>query len=256
MTDFRFWPYDVPEPAPGRIYGPVYYIGNLTVCTYLVETGGGLILVDTGYAREFEATAGRIRELGLKPGDVRMILITHWHEDHAGASSAFSGLSGAQVLIHEGDADILESGLFKKKPAVTPCRVSRRFRDGDVLNCGGVSFKVIHCPGQSPGSAVFLADVDGPDGTRRALFAGDATGFKCNPELFGLYGYPGADSDYRRSVEILKSLEFDLYLGGHPHQVVAEIRGDGNPFISRAEWIRMVESRHQKMEKFAASFSL
>jgi len=256
-SDFRFRRYTDaggrpgPAPAPGRIYGPVYYIGTLTVCAYLVETSGGAVLVDTGDRKDFEQVSRNVRALGFNPGKITMILNTHWHGDHTGGNGDFAKASGAQVMIHEADADIVESGLFNGKPVLPPCRVDRRLRDNETIRCGETAFKVIHCPGQSPGSAVFLADVSGPDGNCRALFCGDATGFKCDPGLYGQYGYPGAAEHYRKSVEKLKALAFDLYLGGHPHQVVSEIRGDGSPFISSAEWIGMVEARRAKMEAFA-----
>jgi hypothetical protein len=68
--------------------------------------------------------------------------------------------------------------------------------------------------------------------------------------LFEQYGYPGAADHYRKSIDILKSLEFDLYLGGHPHQVEAEMNNHGNPFISRKDWMGLLDARHARMEEF------
>ena len=255
-TEFRFWNYktpdgnSAPDPEPARIYGPVYYVGPLTVCAYLIETSEGLLLVDTGSEKDFRPIAFNIRKLGFRPEEIRWILNTHWHEDHTGGNASFSELSGAAVMIHEGDAEVLETGLFNNRFVTPRCSVARKLKDGDELRFGDITVSVIHSPGQSPGSAVFLADLKGSHGTCKALFAGDATGFKSNPELYALYGYPGAADHYRKSISILKSLEFDLYLGGHPHQVAVEMGDHGNPFISREDWMGLLDARHSRMEEF------
>jgi metallo-beta-lactamase class B len=255
-TSFRFRSYDdahgqrKPHPPPERIYGPVSYIGPLTVGAYLIETSDGLVVVDTGEGKDGDLLPQNIRKLGLDPADVRLILNTHWHFDHVGGNARLVELSGARAMIHERDADVVESGTYPDGNHIIPFKVSRRLKDGDSIEQGGVVFRTVHCPGQSAGSAVFLATVNGPDGPCRALFAGDATGFKSDVKLLDLYGYPGVCADYRRSVNILKRLEFDLYAGGHPHQVWMEMRSDGFPFVTREEWLKLVETRHGQMENF------
>ena len=255
-TEFRFGiagpDSNAPEtgPGPGLIYGPIYYIGTRTVCSYLVKTSSGLVIIDTGFEEDFEIIANNIRSLGFSPEDIHWILNTHWHEDHTGGNTGFARISGAQVMIHELDTDIVESGLFKGKDAVPRCRVSRRLKHGDTIPCGEFVFDVIHCPGQSPGSVVFMLKIPTTQGNCRAIFAGDASGFKCNLSLYDRYGYPEAAGHYRDTVSTLKSLEFDLYLGGHPHQVVSEMRSDGNPFVTHSEWLSLLESRHNRMEEF------
>ena len=258
-TNFRFRDYfdddcnRLPDPEPERIYGPVYYIGPLSVTAYLVETDDGLLVVDTGDAKDGDLIPDNIRRLGFDPGDVRVILLTHWHWDHTGGAANLAKLSGAAVMIHHLDAEIVETGIYRGEQLIPPVRVDRKLKDGDVIEQGGVTFKTLHCPGQSAGEVVYQATVDGPDGPCRVLFAGDATGFKSTKkgaESIDRLGYPGVCHDYRRTVEILKGLEFDLFAGGHPHMVFKEIRKDGYPFLTREEWLKHVDQRHQKMEDF------
>jgi metallo-beta-lactamase class B len=262
-TDFRFRPYkdeagnQKPNPAPERIYGSIYSIGPLTVCAYVVETPAGLVIVDTGYAKDGDLLARNIRSLGFDPTNIGLILLTHFHLDHAGGAAMLQELSGATVCVHEKDADIVESGMYRGKQVLTPVKNVRRLKDGEVVEFGGgggVAFKTIHCPGQSAGEVVFLATVGGPDGDCRVCFAGDATGFKDDVATLERLGYPGVCADYRRTVETLRGLEFDLYLGGHPHQVFREARADGNPFISRAEYLKLVNGRRQEMERFVEKY--
>jgi metallo-beta-lactamase class B len=259
-TDFRFWDYrgadgrPRPNPEPARIYGPVCHIGPLTVCAYAVATAEGLVVIDTGYARDGDLLAGNLRKLGLDPADVRLVVNTHWHADHVEGNARLVELSGAQVAAHRLDAGIIESGTFLGRKVSAPCRVDRKLEDGEVLSLGGLDLTVVHTPGQSPGSIVIRTTVDGPEGPCRTLFAGDSTGFKSNPEDFEAYGYPGVCADYRRTVGLLRGLEFDLYLGGHPHQVRDEMRADGNPFVTRQEWLKLLDGRLARMERFLARF--
>ncbi|MCZ7645450.1 MAG: MBL fold metallo-hydrolase [Planctomycetota bacterium] len=257
-TEFRFRPYHdargerLPNPEPRQIYGPVHSIGPLTVCAYLVATPDGLVVVDTGYESDGELLPDNIRKLGFEPRDIRLILLTHWHWDHIGGAARLAELSGAPVMVHELDAGIVESGSYRGERKTPPVGVARRLKDGDAIERGGVAFRTIHAPGQSAGEVVFLAEVDGPDGPCRVLFAGDATGFKHSVKGLDELGYPGVCADYRRAVKTLEALEFDLYLGGHPHQVFNEMREDGNPFVTREEYRRMLSERHRLMEEFVA----
>jgi metallo-beta-lactamase class B len=243
-----------PEPKPEQVYGPIYSIGGLTVCSFLIKTSGGLVLIDDLYEKDSLKITGNIRALGLDPKDIKIILITHWHGDHSGGSAYLATLTGAKVMVHARDADVLETGLYRDKKVVPPVHVSRRLVDGDVITEGDLSIKVLHCPGQSAGSAVFCATVNGPEGPCRAIFAGDGTGFKNSVEVLDRLGYPGVCADYRATVKKLQALDFDLYCGGHPHQVFEEMRPDGNPFVSKEEWLKMVGARNQQMEDFVKEY--
>jgi len=257
-TSFRFLDYvdssgsRRPDPEPARIYGPVYSIGPLTVCAYLVETNDGLVVIDTGLPKDGELVASNITKLGFDPRDIRLIFNTHWHWDHAGGNAHLVGLSDAELAAHELDAEIVESGLYRGERKMPGCRVDRRLTGGETVEHGGLAFRVLHTPGQSAGSIAILATVDGPQGPCRALFAGDSTGFKDSVKELELLGYPGVCADYRRTVEVFRSLEIDLYLGGHPHQVFREMRTDGNPFVTREEYLKLVNGRHAQMERFVA----
>jgi metallo-beta-lactamase class B len=259
-TEFRFRNYfdkdwnPLPHPEPERIYGPLYYVGPISVTAYLIETGDGLVLIDTGNSDDNELMAGNIRKLGFEPSDVKVILLTHWHWDHTGGAAYLRELTGAPVMVHELDAGVVETGTYRGEEGIfAPCKVDRQLKDGDVIEQGGVSLTTIHAPGQSAGEVAYSTTLDGPDGPCRVLFAGDSSGFKNSlkgAEAIDRLGYEGVCADYRRTVEKLKAMEFDLFCGGHPHMVFREMREDGNPFITREEWHKHVDHRHGLMEAF------
>src|ERR1035437_634310 len=195
-TSFRFKPYKdekgnpKPNPPAEKIYGPVSHIGPLTVCAYVVETADGLVVVDTGYDKDGDLLANNIRSLGLDPANVQLILLTHAHADHAGGTARMAKMTGAKVMIHEKDADVVETGTYKGKPVnIPPVKVDRKLKDGEVVEQGEVAFKTVFCPGQSPGEVVFLATLNGQDGPSRTCFGGDATGFKDEVTTLERLGY-------------------------------------------------------------------
>jgi metallo-beta-lactamase class B len=255
-TDFRFVGYEdengdrKPNPEPEQIYGPLYHVGPLTVCVYLMKTEKGLVLLDSGYARDGDLVPNNIRKLGFDPMDIKKIFITHRHGDHASGSGPISELTGAEILAHKLDAEALRTATFQGRSIGEPIKKITDLIDGQVFDFGDATVKVIHTPGQTPGEVVFLVTVNGPQGTCRALVAGDATGFKSSVREFEGNKYPGVCEDYEKTVKILKAIEFDCYLGGHPHQVYDEMRADGNPFVTREQWHKMVDNRHQQKKDF------
>jgi len=256
-TAFRFRQYTDeqgqkrPNPEPERIYGPLYSVGPVDVSVYLLKTSQGLVLFDSGYrGRDSNLVEDNVRKLGFDPAGLKKIFITHWHPDHSGGAARIAALSGAEVLLNKYDAEVVRSGLYRGNPVLTPCDRVKDVEDGQVFDLGDATVKVLYTPGQTRGEVVYLVTLDGPQGPCRALAAGDATGFKDDVEEFEQNKYPGICADYDRTVEILKSLQFDLYLGGHPHQVFNEMRADGFPFVTRGQWLKMVENRHQQKVVF------
>ena len=80
------------------------------VNTYLLETAGGLTLIDTGFPRDTAKVIRGMTLTGHRPRDVRPILLTHAHPDHIGGAAALRDATGAQVHAHEIDAPIIEAG--------------------------------------------------------------------------------------------------------------------------------------------------
>jgi metallo-beta-lactamase class B len=259
-TPFRFWSYNDASgkrrshPPPQHIYGPVYYIGPLWVSSYLIDARDGLVVIDTGAEEEINLIERNIRALGFDPTKIKAILITHWHQDHTGETAHLAELSGATVYVHERDAEIVQTGIYRGERIAPRLKAVSKLTDGQVVEVGGIQFKTIHCPGQSAGEVTFAIVVDGPDGPCRIAFTGDSTGFKHDVAELEKLGYPGVCADYRRTVETLKRLEFDLLLSGHPHQVFGEAREDGSPLVTRDEWLRVIKNRHANMENFITKY--
>jgi glyoxylase-like metal-dependent hydrolase (beta-lactamase superfamily II) len=152
-------------------------VGN----AYLVELKDGLLLVDTGLSGNGRRILAAVRELGRAPEDLQMIVLTHWHPDHAGSAAAVRAHTGARLAIHERDAEILAGRERPAKGALPMAIIDRLFGIGsvepDVLlhrgdRIGGL--EVIEAPGHTAGSIVLRRD--------------DGVGFTGDAQLGGRHG--------------------------------------------------------------------
>jgi glyoxylase-like metal-dependent hydrolase (beta-lactamase superfamily II) len=91
-----------------------------TVAAYAVPAEDGIALVDTGYPGSEEKIVAALAEQGLRPSDIRVIVITHGHGDHIGGLAALAERSGAPVLVHEAEAPVLASGDPLAPEGLTP----------------------------------------------------------------------------------------------------------------------------------------
>ncbi|VVB60955.1 Hydroxyacylglutathione hydrolase [uncultured archaeon] len=181
------------------------------------------LLIDAGTGLHPKILVRELHELGIFFEDIKRIVLTHAHFDHAGGVHLFKA---AKVGIHKDDAEIIEKGdnsgsmanmfsaSLKKKP------VDFMLDDGDLIKSGDLKLKVIHTPGHTKGSICFY------DEKNKILFSGD-TVFS---EGFGRIDFPGGSSnEMRDSLERLSKLDVNMILPGHG----APVWGSGNETIKR-----------------------
>jgi glyoxylase-like metal-dependent hydrolase (beta-lactamase superfamily II) len=216
-------------PVPARITSDVYLVGQDRVSnlTYMIDCGPeGVAIIDPTYASEFERTLGNVEKCGRTRKEIRWVVNTHCHVDHAMADKQFRDL-GAKIAVHEADAAAIEKGsrvtayyLIKEdtgKVAPFPhCPIDMRLADGEELHLGNKTLEVIHTPGHTPGSACFLLKSDG----KNVLFSGDTVLYDGR---LGWQGNPYADNtQYLSSLRKLNGfgldgakVQWDVLLPGH-----------------------------------------
>lgn len=189
---------------------------------YLYQEADKLTLIDTGYAGRSAAIFAAIESLGRRVEDVRQVIITHWHIDHAGCVADVVERSNAQVLAHPIDAAIVRgdreapgpSGmwrivgpLLRLGPKLRTTRVDREVNDGDEIDLDGGA-RILHTPGHTMGSiAVYVPG-------RKLLFTGDAIA-----NTLGLRTPIGIftedQTQARASIKKLAQLDFEVVCFGH-----------------------------------------
>ncbi|MFR9792828.1 MBL fold metallo-hydrolase [Streptomyces sp. MB22_4] len=209
---------------------------------YLWQDGEELTLVDAGPIGSGALIADAVRGLGRSPQDVRRVVLTHFHEDHAGGAGEFAASSGAEVLAHRLDAPFVRGELagppprFEEWELPIHAEVSRHLpegtplpppsvtevTDGEVLGFGGGA-TVVHVPGHTDGSIALFLPAEG------VLFTGDTVAASpvdgtVMPGVFNLDRHRLSDS-----VRRLADTGADVACFGHGAPVMrgasAELRG-------------------------------
>jgi glyoxylase-like metal-dependent hydrolase (beta-lactamase superfamily II) len=199
-------------------------VGQLQVNCFILadDKTKDAVVIDPG--DDAEDILKIIKERGFK---VRYIVNTHGHFDHVGANKAIKDATGAQLLIHEGDAPVLaaaqqHSRAFGMLPVSSP-PADRYLKHGDVITAGEISLKVLHTPGHSPGGICLLEE--GMVFTGDALFAGS----------IGRTDLPGGDLlTLLRAIKTnLMTLPDDtkIFCGHGPASTIGNERQE-NPFLN------------------------
>lgn len=148
--------------VPFQIFDNVYYVGIDWVAAYLINTGDGLILIDSLYGNWLPVLLNNIRQLGFDPADVKYLINTHGHFDHAGGSALFQKLYGSRVVMTAEDWQVARA---KPELAVfympTP-RVDIIAKDGDTITLGNNTITLFNTPGHTEG--VLSLGYTGKDG--------------------------------------------------------------------------------------------
>ncbi len=210
--------WDEPE-EPGRIIGPIYFVGTKGLGAFLFTTPEGHILMNTGMPPSGPMMAESIRKLGFKPEDIKIMINGHAHVDHAGAFAFFKKLSGAQVAIMKEDVPLIENGgrgdfKYSNDLVYEGVKVDRLLRDGDTVRLGDLLFTAFHTPGHTKGATTWILNMV-VSGKAYVVAFPDGAGFNPGYRLAKDPIYPGINTDFRRTHHFLEMLKPDIWLAQH-----------------------------------------
>jgi len=202
------------QPVPPfHIIGNIYYVGASDITSYLIVTPAGDILLDGGFVETAPQIEANIQKLGFKLKDVKFILNSHAHLDHAGGISEMKHATGAKFVAMDQDVAALTAGTAF--PAAMPDRV---IHDNDTVTVGAVTMTAHLTPGHTRGCTTWTTVAR--DGVKRynVVFVGSATVLP-NYKLIDLPNapatYPGIQADYEKTFRVLRSLPCDVFLASH-----------------------------------------
>jgi len=242
---------------PFRVIGNVYYVGSKDLASYLITTSQGDILINSNLTSSVPLIKKNVEALGFHFTDVKILLISHGHWDHAAGSAEIKRLTGAKYMVMDADVPVVESGgktdfqygadAGSHFPAT---KVDRVLHDGDEVKLGGVVLVAHKTPGHTKGCTTWTMKVREDAKSYNVVFVGSPnvnTGYK----LVGNAAYPEIARDYEATFQTLKSLPCDVFLGAHGGYFGMEAKfarmkpGGVNPFVDPEGYKSYVAEREQ-----------
>ncbi len=247
------------EPTkPFKILDDIYYVGTKGLASYLIVSDGEAILLDGTLEENVGYIEQNIKSLGFGVDDVKIIINTHAHYDHAAGIAGLKRDTGAQVMAMEEDRSALENWQHEgdniygatRFPAVT---VDRVLHDGDTISVGSVTMTATLTPGHTKGCTTWSMSARDGAATRQVVFPCSLT--VAGNKLVGNAGYPKIVEDYEKSFEIVKSMKADIVLPAHPEFGDLFARkakldaGDADAFLDPELLQKLVETSRAAFEK-------
>lgn len=210
--------------APFRIFGDTYYVGTRGLSAVLITSPQGHVLIDGALPQSASLISRNVAQLGFKMSDIKVILNSHVHFDHAGGISELQKLSGAKVVASDVAASALMTGKVDRSDpqfAVLPPypRVSHVEKLGarTSIDVGALAMTVVHTPGHTPGGTTWTWK--SCEGERcLSIVYGDSLN-AISDDSFKYSGdprYPAARADMASSIERFETLSCDVLIAAHP----------------------------------------
>lgn len=247
------------EPdAPLPVFAGLGYVGPKRVKQAVIDTGKGLVLIDAGLPEGLPVLRAHLAELGYRIDQVKWLLVTEPHYDHAGAIAAVVRESGAQVYASASAAAALRNGISGDEDpqrasliAYAPVRTVRVVKDGQRLHLGKVTITARAMPGHTPGSMGWSWQTCTPaDGCAKVFFAASL-----NSLTAGTYRYrdhPQLVAGLRRSIAMLRDEPCDVLLSNHAEHSGADLRAAARRAGTTPDPMRAPGACKAMADKYAA----
>jgi metallo-beta-lactamase class B len=249
---------DWSEPfPPHRMIGNIYYVGSRGLASYLITTAAGHILINSNLKTSVPLIRENIEKLGFRFKDVKILLISHAHFDHAGGSAEVKERTGAQYMVMDGDVTVVESGgksdfQYGDDPTLwyPATTVDRVLHDADEVKLGDTKLAAHKTAGHTRGCTTWTLRVREAGNTYEVVIVGSPN---VNPgyKLVNNPRYPEIADDYARGFRVLKSLPCDVFLGAHGSYYGMEAKyaklgaGGTNPYLDPEGYRNYMADREQ-----------
>ena len=206
---------------PFRIYGDTYWVGPHGLGSILIGSGHDFVLVDGALPESAPLIEANIVALGFTMQDVKLILNTHSHFDHAGGLSELQQKSGARVLASPWSAAVLTSGAVPKDDpqfgsinGIKPVAQVGTLSDGQTITEGTVKITAHFTPGHTPGGTSFTWQSCQEKRCLNMVYADSISAVSSDDFLFT--AHPQVVASFQQSFNFLDNVPCDILLTPHP----------------------------------------
>jgi metallo-beta-lactamase class B len=243
-----------PQPAPDRsqwarepmkVFDNLYYVGEREYSSWAITTSAGIIIIDPIYDYSVEEqVVGGLKKLGLDPAQIKYVVVSHAHRDHAGGAWYLQERFGARVLLTAPDWDLLERNTQSwPKP-----KRDMVVKDRQTLTLGDTTLTFVHTFGHTPGTMSTILPVkDNGKPHVAALWGGTGFNFTLTPERPGSYWFDAYIASAQAFREAAAKAGADVFLSNHPSwddsndkmaRLAKRRAGDPHPYVVGAKSVQ------------------
>ncbi len=245
---------------PFRIAGNLYYVGSEDLASYLIATPRGLILINSNLESSPPLIRKSVETLGFRFSDIKILLISHAHDDHCGGSAKIIHLTGAKYEVMAPDVSVVESGGktdfrygANQLMHFPPARVDRALHDGDRVRLGGSVLTAHVTAGHTKGTTTWTMDEAEGGRILHVVIVGSPN---VNPgyKLVHNAAYPQIAADFKHGFAVLNSLPCDIFLGAHggyfglTEKYARWKQGNHDAFVDPAGYKAYIADREQAFQ--------
>jgi metallo-beta-lactamase class B len=212
------------EQAPFRIFGNAYYVGTRGLSSVLITSSDGHVLIDGALPQSAPLIARHVEQLGFRMSDVKLILNSHVHFDHAGGIAELQRVSEARVIASDSAATVLRTGKvdrgdpqFGHLPAYPGAKNVEALGKGKSIELGKLQIDVIHTPGHTAGGTSWTWRSCEEERCLNLVY-GDSLN-AVSDDSFKYGGderYPNAAADMWASIRAIDAAKCDILVAAHP----------------------------------------
>ena len=234
-----------------------YVAGQTWVGCYLIDTGDGLILIDTAIPESAYMLVDSIYRLGYRPEQIKKILISHAHFDHCGAAAIMKKLTGAELYMSKEDWEFMkacpeETIDIDKDSHPQDFEVDHFYSDEEPVTLGNVTIHSMLTPGHTIGCTTFFWEVTNPANGERYVVGmhGGVGANTMNDKYYAQSKYltPDLRDRFLADAEKVGNMHVDIALPSHPNQIeitdrAGQYTDESQPFLDDTIWKQFIEER-------------
>jgi metallo-beta-lactamase class B len=226
--DQKAWPaackdwdeWDTPGP-PFKVYGNTYYVGTCGIGAILIAGEKHHVLIDGGTEAGGRLIAANIGRLGYDIADIRFLLSSHEHHDHAGGLAYLQQASGAIMLTSRAAGAVLASGNAGAdgpqagiNPPLPRIEIGAPVEDGDTINLRELKVTALATPGHTPGAMSWQWQSCEAGDCKTIVYADSLS--PVSSDTYRFSDHPDYVAAYRASIAKVAALDCDILLTPHP----------------------------------------